>query len=200
KDGRYSVDVPQPLAASADGFSYYAVLRDQATGATATVPSGGDAAPQVSLPLRDAVTIALGRHTFGAVREADAVAVETDWGSGPGQVGLAGSRGLGYSGPSSFDVEADGTVDLLDSVNGRVLRWSHGRRTHVPLTGALELADFAAEPDGSFDVLDEDDTLRSYGSDGTQKWAQKLADRTWAKLVRGPMVLQQPSEQWMPVA
>jgi hypothetical protein len=200
KDGRYSIYVPQTFSASVDGFSYYAVLRDQATGATVSVPSGGEAAPQVSLPLRDAATIALGDHTFGTVREPDAVAAEADWGSGPGEAGLAGSRALGYSGPSSFDVEPDGTVDLLDSINGRVLRWSHGRRVEVPITGALELADFAAEPDGSFDVLDEHDTLRSYRSDGTQKWAQKLADRTWAKLERGPTVLQQPSEQWMPVA
>jgi hypothetical protein len=201
KDGRYYLDVPQPFAGAADGFSYYAVLRDQATGATVSVPSGGEAAPQLSLPLRDPVTIALGAHTFGAVRGPDAAAARADWGSGPGEVGVTGSRALGYSGPSSFDVEPDGTVDVLDSVNGRVLRWSRGGRTvQIRLAGALELADFAAEPDGSFDVLDEHDTLRSYRSDGTQRWAQKLADRTWAKLTRGPSVLEQPSEQWMPVA
>jgi hypothetical protein len=200
KDGRYYVDVPPPFAGAADGFSYYAVLRDQATGATASVPSGGEAAPQVSLPLHDPLTIALGAHAFGAVRGPDAAAAEADWGSGPGEVGLSGSRALGYSGPSSFDVEPDGTVDVLDSVNGRVLRWSGGRSATIPLAGRFDLADFAAEPDGGFDVLDEDGTVRSYRSDGTQKWAQKLADRTWAKLARGPNVLEQPSEQWMPVA
>jgi hypothetical protein len=200
KDGRYYLDVPQALADSPDGFSYYAILRDDTTGATITVPSGGADAPQISLPLQHPTTIALGSHVFGDVRPPDAYAAEAAWGSGDDNVGLTGSRELGYTGPSSFDVEPDGTVDILDSVNGRVLRSSRGHREHVPLDGALELADFAAEPDGTFDVLDEHGTLRSFRSDGTSKWVQKLADRTWAKLVHGPSVLQQPSEQWMPVA
>jgi hypothetical protein len=200
KDGRYSLDVPRAVADSPDGFSYYAVLRDDATGASVSVPSGGVDAPQVSLPLRDVVTIALGRHSFGAVREPDVHVVAAGWGSGDGEIGLAGSRELGFTGPSSFDVEPDGTVDMLDSVNGRVARWPGGRRENVPLPAPAELADFAAEPDGSFDVLDLSGTLRSYRADGSDKWTQVLADRTWAKLSRGPVVLQQPSEQWMPLA
>jgi hypothetical protein len=199
KDGRYFFDVPQALAESHDGFSYYAVLRDDATGATVSVPSGGESAPQISLPLRDPVAIALGAHTFGDVRGPDGVAARAAWGSGPGDIGLAGSRELGFSGPSSFDVEADGTIDVLDSVNGRVVRWAGGQRQRIPLPGPLELADFAAEPDGSFDVLDGNDTLRSYRPDGTPKWEQRLADRTWVKLAHGSSVLQEPSEQWMPV-
>jgi hypothetical protein len=200
KDGRYYLDVPQAIADSPDGFSYYAVLRDDATGASVSAPSGGADSPHVSLPLRGPVTIALGRHSFGAVSEPDAHAVAAGWGSGGGEIGLAGSRELGFSGPSSFDVEPDGTVDVLDSVNGRVARWPGGLRQNVPLSAPAELADFAAEPDGSFDVLDPRGTLRSYRADGTAKWTQKLADRTWAKLARGPAVLQQPSEQWMPLA
>jgi hypothetical protein len=199
KDGRYFLDVPPAIAAARDGFSYYAVLRDDANGASVSVPSGGADAPQVSLPLGDPVTLSLGRHTFGAVREPDAVAAEAAWGSGSGEVGLAGSRALGYRGPSSFDLEADGTVDVLDSVNGRIVRWGRGRREQVPLAGSLELADFTAEPDDSFDVLDVHNMLRSYRVDGTQKWVQRLADRTWAKLADGGTVLQEPSEQWMPV-
>jgi hypothetical protein len=85
-------------------------------------------------------------------------------------------------------------------VNRRVLRWSRGKRDDVPLTGELELADFAAEPEGGYDVLDEHGMLRHFDADGTRAWAQKVSDRTWAKLARGPAVLQQPSEEWMPVA
>jgi hypothetical protein len=177
------------------------VLRDDATGTTVSVPSGGSEAPQVSVPLHDPVAVSLGPHPFGVVREPDARAIEAAWGSGAGDVGLAGSPDLGYAGPSSFDVEPDGTVDLLDSVNERVVRWTHGRHKQVALgTSGAELADFATEPNGNFDVLDMHDTLRRYRADGTQEWAQKLADRTWAKLDRGAAVLQQPSEQWMPVA
>jgi hypothetical protein len=200
EDGRYFLDVPTVLGNSPDGFSYYAVLRDDSTGVTITVPSGGADAPQLSLPLQDPVTVALGRHLFGSVREPDAPAANAAWGSGPGEVGLAGSRDLGYSGPSSFDVERDGSVDVLDSVNRRVLRWSRGKRGDVPITGDLELADFAAEPAGGYDVLDEHGTLEHFGTDGTHAWSQKVSDRTWAKLEPGPTVLQQPSEEWMPVA
>jgi hypothetical protein len=52
-------------------------------------------------------------------------------------------------------------------------------------------------------VLDAGGTLRSFDAHGAPRWAQKLSDRTWAKLeegTAGPVVLQQPSEQWMPVA
>jgi hypothetical protein len=201
KDGRYYADVPPELAS--DRFSYYAVLRDASTGAAVTVPSGGAAAPQVSTALRAPATVDLGRHPFGRVRTPDARVVEAAWGSAPGDVGLAGSRELGYSGPSAFDVEADGTIDVLDSVNGRVVRSQNRRVQLVPLDRQAELADFATEPDGSFDVLESNGTLRRYRGDGTPAWTQKLADRTWAKLAHGPagpVVLQQPSEQWMPLA
>jgi hypothetical protein len=200
KDGRYYADVPEGVAASPEGFSYYAVLRDDSTGATVTVPSGGAAAAQQSQLLDEAVGVMLGRHQFDRTRVPDAHAAEASWGSAPQDIGLAGSRALGFAGPSSFDVEEDGAVDVLDSVNGRVMRWRNGGREVVGLDGPLELADFAAEPDGGFDVLDTRGVLRRYSADGTSKWSQKLADRTWATLAKGALVLQEPSEQWMPVA
>jgi hypothetical protein len=200
EEGRYYLDVPPDIAGARDGFSYYAVLRDDATDASVTVPSGGADAPQVSLPMRSAVSVQLGAHEFGSTKPPDERVAAADWGSGAQEVGLAGSRELGFDGPSSFDVEPDGTVDVLDSVNGRIQRWTRGGRESVPLDGDAQLADLAAEPDGSFDVLDEEGTLRSYRHDGTRKWVQRLADRTWAKLAHGPEVLQQPSEQWMPMA
>jgi hypothetical protein len=204
KDGRYYADVPAAVAGSPAGFSYYAVLRDDATGATTTLPSGGSAAPQVSVVLGDPVAVGLGRHVFGRVREPDAHAARAAWGPAPQDAGLAGTRELGLSGPSSFDVEPDGTVDLLDSVNARVLRWRRGRVDSIPLAGGpLELSDFAVGSDGGFDVLEPFGTLRSFRADGTPRWSERLSDRTWAKLAHGPagsVALQQPSEQWMPAA
>jgi hypothetical protein len=200
KDGRYYAEVPGELASGR--FSYYAVLREGSTGATVTVPSGGADAPQVSLALRDPTAVDLGTHVFGRPRAPEARVVQARWGSAPDEVGLAGSRELGYSGPSSFDVEPDGTVDLLDSVNGRVVRRRSRRAPLVPLGEQPELADFAAEPDGSLDVLEANGMLRRFRADGSAAWAQTLADRTWAKLAHGPagpVVLQQPSEQWMPL-
>ena len=89
KDGRYYVDVPGEIASSRDGFSYYAVLRDDATGAAITVPSAGAAAPERSLQLRGAVPVALGTHVFGRARGADARPVDARWGPAPQDLGLA---------------------------------------------------------------------------------------------------------------
>jgi hypothetical protein len=209
RDGRYLVDLPASIAGSERGFSYYAVLRDNSTGDTVTLPSGGVAAPERSLPLRHAVAIGLAAHAFGQTRKPDARAVSAAWGSRVGDAGLAGSRELGFVGPSAFDVDGAGRVTLLDQVNGRAQRWNGGHAAAIPLHVSAGLADFAVEPDGSLDVLEPPDrlttapVLRSFRPDGSAKWTQRLADRTWAKLgvgPSGPVVQQQPSEQWRPVA
>jgi hypothetical protein len=207
--GRYFVDLPSEIASSRDGFSYYAVLRDDAGGETLTVPAGGDSAPERSFPLGDVAELELGVHAFGHDRAPDERVVMARWGSEVGEAGLAGSRELGFIGPSSFDVGATGTVAVLDEVNDRVERWSRSgvRATSVDVSGGL--ADFALEPGGAMDVLEPPSrmtpapVLRSFWADGTPRWAQRLSDRTWAKLAAGPtgpVVQQQPSEQWLPVA
>ena len=208
-DGRYFVDVPREIASSRAGFSYYATLRDRASGAAITVPAGGGAAPQRSVPLRDAAEVALGAHAFGRDRAPDERVVAAAWGSEVGEAGLVGSRELGFVGPSSFDVAADGSVAVLDQVNARVQHWSRGgvKATTLEVSGGL--ADFALEPGGVIDVLEPPSRvhpapiLRSFRGDGTERWAQRLSDRTWAKLAvgpAGPVVQQQPSEQWLPAA
>jgi hypothetical protein len=206
--GRYFVELSEAVTSSPDGFCYYAVLRDDLTGSTVTVPTGGAAAPQRSFPLRDAAEIDLGMHSFGRVRARDARVVEARWGSAAGEVGLSGSRELGVAGPSSFDVDAAGAVTVLDQVNGRVQRWLHGRVTATPVAVSGGLADVVVEHDGTIDVLEPPNretpapVLRSFRRDGAAKWVQRLSDRTWAKLAAGPdgpVVQQQPSEQWLPV-
>lgn len=209
KEGRYFVDLGPEIASSRAGFSYYAVLRDDASGATLTIPAGGAAAPQRSFPLSNPTEIGLGAHSFGHVRKADARVVEASWGSAVGELGLSGSRELGFAGPSAFDVIAEGDVTVLDGVNGRVQRWVRGHPTATPIDIHGVLADFAVERDGTMDVLEPANRetplprLRSFRRDGTLKWSQLLSDRTWAKLAagpEGPVVQQQPSEQWLPVA
>ncbi len=207
--GRYFADLPRGIASSRAGFSYYATLRDGASGAAITVPAGGGAAPQRSVPLRDAAEVALGAHAFGRDRAPDERVVAASWGSEVGEAGLVGSRELGFAGPSSFDVAADGSVAVLDQVNARVQHWSRVgvEETNLEVSGGL--ADFALEPGGAMDVLEPPSRvspspiLRSFRGDGTARWAQRLSDRTWAKLAvgpAGPVVQQQPSEQWLPVA
>jgi hypothetical protein len=210
RDGRYFVDLPSELASSSDGFSYYAVLRDESTGASITIPSGGAAAPQRSFPLRNAVEVDLGSHTFGRARARDERVLEARWGSAVGELGLSGSRELGFVGPSAFDAQADGSIVVLDQVNGRVQHWRRGRASATSLAGVTTgLADLVVEPAGTINVLEPPDhetpapVLRSFRRDGAPAWTQRLSDRTWSKLALGPLgpiVHQQPSEQWLPAA
>jgi hypothetical protein len=208
-DGRYSVTLPGRISSSATGFSYYAVLRDRASRAQVVVPSGGASAPQRSLPFRNLATVSLGAHIFGRTRAPDERVVAAPWGSRVGEAGLAGSRELGLVGPSSFDVTDDGTVTLLDQVNGRLERWSHGKVTATAVDVNGDIADLAVENDGSVDVLESPtratpvSMLRSFTATGAPKWAQRLSDRTWSRLALGPdgpVIHQEPSEQWLPAA
>jgi len=208
-DGRYVADVPADLAASPEGFSYYAVLRNEDTGASLTVPSAGAAAPELSLPLEHAVVVDLGAHRFGSTRRADARVVAAPWGSAPGLVGLLHGPTFGPIGPSAFDVAANGDVVVLDQVNRRFERWHAGRHaadTSLDVTGGI--ADMALEPDGAIDVLEptgdaaaRTPELRSFSPAGELQAKTPIADRTWSQLREGPQgpeVQQEPSEQWLP--
>jgi hypothetical protein len=203
KEGRYFVDVPADVASSPSGFSYFAVLRGDAE--TVTVPAGGAAAPHRSFPAASATRLELGAHAFGRVRTPEARVVDAPWGGSLGEVGLTGTRALGFTGPSSFDVQADGTVTVLDQANGRVQHWARGRTEAVAVEVSGGLADLAVEPDGTIDVLEPPNRetphpyLRTFRRDGTAKSAHRLSERTWAGLATGPdgpIVQQQPSEQW----
>jgi hypothetical protein len=208
-DGRWFVHVPPEIGRSPSGFSYYAVLRDESSGRTLTLPPGGAAAPQRSLPLGRAVDVALGAHVFGETRPADARVVSAVWGDAPGEVGLASGVGTGREGPGSFDAGVDGTVTMLDQANGRIQRWRGGSVEAIPADLSKTLADLAVGTDGTIYVLDEaaepghGSKLRSFRADGTPAGSTELAERTWSQLLMGPdgpIVQQQPSEQWMPVA
>jgi len=206
--GRYFVDVPASIAADPRGFSYYAVLRDRDHGTELTVPAGGADAPQQSFPLRDPVTVALGAHSFGATRTADARVADAPWGDGVGQAGLLGGPTSMRIGPSSFDVSRDGTVALLDEMNDRVERWRGGALVgSVPVEVAAATSDFAVGAGGTMYVIDgrsaagDTPLLRTFAPDGLLVRARHIAERTWSQLrigPRGPIVQQEPSEQWMP--
>src|SRR5207244_11181601 len=185
----------------------YAVLRNEATGTSVTVPAAGEAAPQLSLPLGHRVAVDLGAHGFGPARRADARVADAAWGSAPGRVGLLHGPSLGPIGPSAFDVAANGDVTVLDELNRRIVRWHAGRHAgDTPVDGTGGVADMAVEADGSVDVLEptgdgRTPELRSFDPSGTLRSKTPIEDRTWSQLresPQGPEVQQEPSEQWMP--
>ena len=206
-EGRYAARLPDGIAASPAGFTYYAVLRNAATGATTTLPPGGASAPQRSYRAQAAIDVDLGAHRFGAPRAPSTRVFEARWGDGPGEAGLEGGPGSTPIGPGAFAVGADGTVTLLDQVHRRALERRPGAAaaSAVPLAVNGTLADLAVDADGTFWVLETAGRgaplLRAFGRLGGQERVVPLADRT-ASQVRigpvGPVVKQLPSEQWVP--
>ena len=205
-----SAAVPGTLVSARNGFEYYAVL-EAADGRVLTVPSGGAEAPHRVHLLPDAVDVDLGVHTFGAPRQASARVASARWGDGPTDVGLEHGRTLAPIGASAFDVDEHGNVVVLDHAHRRLLRWQRGATVpaRVPLSIDGRLADMSVADDGSVYVLESvalpgrRPLIRRFDMDGRELDVVEAADRTPSQIrigPAGPVVLQQPSNQWMPVA
>jgi hypothetical protein len=200
--------VPEAVVATEAGFEYYAELRS--SGLVSTLPAGGAAAPHRSIRLGGAVEVDLGTHTFGHTRRADARVASADWGSGRSDVGLEEGRNLSPIGTSAFDVDRTGTVYLLDEARHRILRWRKGAPSPTSVSVAVSgsLADMAVAPDGSIYVLETvgrpggTPVVRRFDGDGRELERAAIAERAASQIRSGPdgpVVLQQPSHQWMPV-
>ncbi len=203
--------VPQAIASSRIGFTYYAEIEAEPGGASVILPAGGASAPHRSLPLGRAVEIDLGTHRFGETTRADERLVTAAWGDGPSDAGLEQGRSVTPIGPSTFDVDASGTVVLLDQAHRRLLRWRDGARapTRVPLEVDGTIADMTLAPDGTVYVLETVSRfgrapfVRRFDSYGRGLGSTEIGERTASQIQQGPggpVVLQQPSQQWMPVA
>src|SRR4029077_9202659 len=115
-------------------FTYYAVIRDNTTGRTITIPQGGASAPQFSFAMSGS-TVDLGPHAFGTTRQASARVANAAWGGGDGQVGLEDGIDM-PTGGSSFDVDSAGNVYLLDEAASRILEFASGSSpVAIPLPG-----------------------------------------------------------------
>jgi len=212
--GRYAAIVPPDVASDAAGFTYYAVLRSRTSGATTTVPAGGPFAPQRSRQLVGAVTAVLGAHDFGSPLEPTARVASARWGNGDGEVGLEQGPGLQPIGASSFDVGANGAVSILDEANRRVLRFAPGAAPNripdaVPVAVRGTIADLAVAANGGMTVLETvgegsaTPLVRSFDANGRSLGSWHVAEDQASALAigpGGPVALQYPAGQWMPVA
>jgi hypothetical protein len=203
--------VPESIASSRDGFTYYAQIDSGPEGASVTLPAGGASAPHRSLPLGRAIHVDLGTHRFEEPARAGERVAAAAWGDGPSEAGLELGRNLPPIGASAFDVDDGGTVVLLDQAHRRLLRWSRGARspTQVPLEVDGTLADMTVAPDGTVYVLESvgragrTPLVRRFDSDGRSLGSTETAESRSSQIrpgASGPVVLQQPSQQWMPVA
>ena len=202
--------VPDSLSSQPGGFEYYAELEAPDLGERITVPAGGVEAPHTSRPLEAPVDVALGRHSFGDARRTGVRLALAAWGDGPAQFGLEQGRQLGAIGPSAFDVDAAGTVSVLDQVHRRLLRWRKGARDpiRVPLSIAGTIADLAVADDGSAYVLEStaepgrNALVKRFDDAGRELEAIETAERTSSQIRMaqgGALVLGHPSHHWMPV-
>jgi len=208
--GQLAARVPNSLASQSGGFEYYAELKAPDLGERVTIPAGGADAPHTSRPLENPVDIALGRHSFGGVRRVGVRLALAAWGDGPAQAGLEQGRQLGAIGPSAFDVDAAGTVSVLDQAHRRLLRWRKGAREpiRVPLSIAGTIADLAVGNDGSTYVLEStaepgrNALVRRFDDAGRELEAIETAERTSSQIRMaqdGALVLGHRSHHWMPV-
>lgn len=87
--------------------------------------------------------------------------LDLPWGSGPSRAGLAVGSESATLGPPSFDVDADGGIYLLDSLQGRVAVFDGGRLVREMPVEVSARADLALGSDGTVHVLsaDGDDSL-----------------------------------------
>jgi hypothetical protein len=140
--------VPPALVTGSKLF-YYAVLRDPASGRSATVPTGGARRPQRVWIVDRFQQVQLGIHAFGRPTPPNAIVART----GPTGIGLACCADPpGGDGPSSFDVAPDGSIWVLDRLNHRLLVWRPGSPARpersVSLPRNLFINDFALSRDG----------------------------------------------------
>ncbi len=208
-ESRYAVVLPTDVTSGPAGFSYYAVLQSDAAHATITLPAGGARSPQHSTPLGKPIEVRLGAHVFGTPRRADARVFSAAWGDDPADVGLEDGRNLPPVGGSSFDVDAERNVHVLDQVHRRiVVRSADGfRATAVPVGIDGTIADIAVDPNGTTYVLEAEraeqrPVLRAFARSGEARGTVEMRERTASEVrigPNGPIVLQQPSSQWVPV-
>ena len=131
----------------------YAVIRDPASGATATLPAGGASAPVSAWILHKPVVVRLGTHRYGHTRGANAVVARSD----AKHVGWALNR-MPPLGPATFLVARNDSVWLEDEVNSRMIVWRAGKphtpakTVPLPPGGASLGADVAFGPAGSLYV------------------------------------------------
>jgi len=136
-------------------LTYYATLRDSHSGATLTLPEGGDLAPTRLYVPNAARTVALTPDplTPSSTVVAD-VLVQGNWGSGPDEFGRTGGDGEIITGPTSFAFDRHGALAILDAANSRLVRPASEAKV-LPLPGAHGIADLDFAPNNDVLVLDE---------------------------------------------
>jgi hypothetical protein len=129
-----------PLGGAAVAYRIAARSGDR----SASLPASGAALHFYTVPELPAVAVAAA--PFGQVETGDVV-LYLPWGSGPDRAGLSPGLESSTMGPSSFDVDANGDIVLVDGLQRRLARFEGGA-----LVGQVEVN---AGPRGDVAVADD---------------------------------------------
>jgi hypothetical protein len=203
EQGAYRFSVPASLVPD-DGFSYWLEFRTRAGTSVAYPPAGENGAIRV-VTTAGLVERSLPSFAWGDVRRRDGVVVRLPYGTGNGLVGTTAERTDELpSGPSSFDVGSDGSIYVVDWVNGRVQVFGpSGRfRRAVPAPDPRPL-DLAVAADGRMylTTLGLDATSYELGETGSVVGRYPVAYGVATRVAagpEGPRVEVGPG-QWTPV-
>lgn len=200
-----STSVPRALLGSG-GFVYYADLRSGDR--SITLPSGGRSAPHRAWVMDEPTVVDLPDRPLDDTRPADRIPLDRPWGDGPNDVGLQSGEERSTIGPASFDLAEDGSLFLMDQVNGRVIvREADGDARPVPVDVHSSFPDIAAGRAGAFYVLESSSpdegrpALKRFSETGKTLASTRIAEWIPSKVRPGPhapYVYQYPSSMWFP--
>ncbi|MBA3728532.1 MAG: hypothetical protein H0W94_04945, partial [Actinobacteria bacterium] len=147
------------LAVAGSGYVDFR-LRAESAGGTASLPT-----VEAADPLRFYVTdrmpvLQMPSVTFGEVRE-PTTELYLPWGTGPNRAGLSLGNESQTVGPSSFDVDEDGRIHLLDGLQDRLAVFAEGRLLRESRVEASPRSSIAVSPEGGAYILDERDDVVS---------------------------------------
>jgi hypothetical protein len=206
-DGLARLTASLPEGSDAGDMEYYAEL-ETSGGELLRVPADG--ATYHAYPLTDPIDVRASLPGATARRRGTRVA-SASWGDGPNDAGLEQGRNVDPIGAASFDVDAKGSVVLLDEAHRRALRWAPGaaRPSRIALSIDGRLADVTLDHDGSLYVLESvgapgrHPLVRRFDDTGRELDAVEAGDASPSQIrlgPDGPVALQQPSHLWMPVS
>ncbi len=189
----------------------YVVVRVPGTSQSVTAPQAGKTEPARTWILDDPSNVRLPAHQFGKLRSPEAIVAQAGTGSGPGQVGIACPSQGRCAEPTSFDVEADGTVWVADPANHRLLVWEPGAADRPSRSIPLDFTpvELAVAADGSAYVTGVKpgafDGVRLFvlDPDGRQRGWTALASDIFNSRLRfgsdGVLYHVEPGGPWRPV-
>jgi hypothetical protein len=205
-DAVFDLTLPASRVSGGGQVSFYlrAEARREGGAFSVSVPEREASSPLSFYVTRRLPPVRVPTASFGAVRKG-VVALSLPWGSGPSAAGLEPGRESATLGPSSFDVDREGAIHVVDAVQDRIAIFSGGE-----LVGQTQLtlgagAAIAVTDQGVSYVADRDGrqaVVRRIGREGRLGPALRLGEGIPAQvrtLGERAFVHLLPLDAWLPV-